>query len=37
MEDQEDTGDRIDIEKKGQTVNQEQLHVFPISSATILF
>lgn len=39
MEHEEDAGERLpDIEKRnGKTLDSEQLHAFPVSSATILF
>ena len=38
MENEEDDGERLDsIEKRGEVMDQDQLHAFPISSATILF
>ena len=39
MEKEDDTGDRLDdIEKpNGKVVDQEAMHAFPISSATIFF
>jgi len=39
MENEEDDGERVaDVEKRsGKIVDSEQMHVFPVSSATILF
>lgn len=39
MEDEEDNGEVVeDVEKKGgKTMNQEEMHVFPISRGVIVF
>ena len=38
MENEEDDGERLDsVHKRGEDFDQEKLHAFPISSATIFF
>jgi hypothetical protein len=39
MEDEEDTHERLDpvTKRNGDTIDQEEMHSFPITSATIFF
>ena len=38
MENEEDDGERLEsVHKRGEDFDQEKLHAFPISSATIFF